>query len=98
MRGKNYEIGGAACLSCGINDVLDDLETYIEDNEETDKKRTAAQLLRPCPYCGNCSPLLFQQYDLFFVRCEQCKVIGGISRSIDKSVEAWNERKGGDLG
>lgn len=56
--------------------------------------------LLPCPFCGNASPVMNAQFDIFFVRCDQCKAIGGFSREKEKSVEAWNNRsepKGGAL-
>lgn len=52
--------------------------------------------LKRCPFCG-LIPMQLKQYELWFVRCGNCKTISGVALTKEQSAEAWNTRKGDEV-
>ena len=49
-------------------------------------------ILKPCPFCGSKSPVLFPANEWYYVYCSNCHSQTGGRRSKENAIDVWNSR------
>jgi Lar family restriction alleviation protein len=69
-------------------------EINMNDQEKKEKGNLAEEVLKPCPFCGEREPVLWDVAGLAWVQCGSCSASTGIHNAREVASDRWNGRVG----
>ncbi|MFU8860584.1 MAG: Lar family restriction alleviation protein [Cyclonatronaceae bacterium] len=66
----------------------------VNYQEMKDKSSLAQEVLKPCPFCGEREPVLWDVVGSAWVQCGSCSASTGIHNAREVAFNSWNGRVG----